>query len=259
MKLSAFLVALVALPLIASGALATTPEAYEDPGAVVRPAYRPSPSPMAAQFRQEVTLKPPPLHLPNIAALTKALAGKPRPVLERQSILSSRVIRFWNGKGKWLRATRHTKCWEVPWQRSCTVARASYRLHSSLRQKAEQRLWELDRTIQNTDNWVRAMRYAQTPFPGTIDWLEFISNRECRACWTTPGGFICNYQGSGACGPMQFMSGTFYGHADDARDYLASHGYVVDPGVWDWHNALGQALTAAYMRYTGQDACHWCL
>ena len=101
------------------------------------------------------------------------------------------------------------------------------------------------------------MRYAQRPFPGTYEWLERISGRECRACYTTTA-FICNYQGSGACGPMQFMEGTFYGHADDAKAWLDGHGFITSPSIWSWSSQLGQALTAAYMRYTGQDGCHWC-
>lgn len=262
MKLIAMLAALVALPLIAGGAVAGTSTGDIELTRIQN--YNAQFSNYQAvsttqRHKLTVSLRPAPLVLPNVRALTRALASKPKPVLERQSILSARVISFWNGKGKWIRATRHTKCWEVPWQRSCTVARASYRLHTSLRQTAERRLWELERTIQMTDNWTRAMHYAQRPFPGTLEWLSFISNRECRACFTVPGGFVCNYEGSGACGPVQFMEGTFYGHADDAKAYLAAHGYIVDPSVWDWHNPLGQALTAAYMRYTHQDGCHWCL
>ena len=164
---------------------------------------------------------------------------------------SQDVLRFFENH-KWLTAPNQEKCWDVPWQKSCRIARQLVRDHTELIARHE-------RTIPNTDNWTRAMRYAQRPFPGTLDWLTFISNRECRACFTIPGGFVCNYQGSGACGPMQFMSGTYYGHADDARAHLTSRGYITDPNVWAWRNPLGQALTAAFMRYTGIDGCHWCL
>ena len=118
--------------------------------------------------------------------------------------------------------------------------------------------WKQKFVLTHTQNWTRAMRTAQRVFPGTYGWLETISNRECRACYTTTR-FICNYQGSGACGPMQFMSGTFYGYADDAKDWLDRRGYVTAPQTWTWSSQLGQALTAAYMRYTGRDGCHWCL
>lgn len=114
------------------------------------------------------------------------------------------------------------------------------------------------RTLPHTTNWTRAMKVAQRPFPGTYGWLETISNRECRACYTT-SRFICNYQGSGACGPMQFMAGTYYGYAPAAKRWLEARGFITESRTWAWSSQLGQALTAAYMRYTGRDGCHWCL
>lgn len=192
--------------------------------------------------------------LPDITALTKQAWKADMDVLRTQQHKSATVLAFFNGKGEWLRATRHEKCWEVPWQRSCTIARASHRLHTELLRISTRRLLY---EIPVTSNWTRAMRYAQRPFPGTYGWLERTSGRECRACYTTTA-FICNYQGSGACGPLQFMEGTFYGYADDARAWLASHGFIVDPSVWTWSSQLGQALVGAYMRYTGRDGCHWC-
>lgn len=204
-----------------------------------------------------------PLNLPDIAALTKALWQADMKILPKQRWKSATVLAFFNGKGKWLRATRFEKCWEVPWQRSCTVARASYRLHSALAAVATRRLMY---EIPITQNWTRAMRLAQRAFPGTYDWLESISNRECRACYTTTA-FVCNYQGSGACGPMQFMSGTFhsyafgigYGAGPGAKAWLAARGFIVPAAAWRWQSQLGQALTAAYMKYTGRSGCHWCL
>lgn len=260
MKVIAVIVALMAIPLVASGALATIPEYSKDPGAVVRPAYRPSVEPKESQFRGEVAIRPAPLKLPNFQARTTSFLSAEKALIAPQMKKSEQVVRFFESrKHHWMLATRHAKCWGVPWQRACTAARANLRLHQALVKIGKQRIWEFQRTIENTGNWTRAMQYAQRPFPGTLDWLSFISNRECRACYTVDGGFVCNYQGSGACGPMQFMSGTFYGHADDARAWLDSHGYIVAPEVWDWHNALGQALTAAFMRYTHIDGCHWCL
>jgi hypothetical protein len=187
-----------------------------------------------------------------VAAVT-LLAGTATADAREASALqhSTHVLTFFSNHS-WLVAPNQKKCWDVPWQKSCRIGRELVHKHTD-------RIDKYERTIPNTDNWTRAMRYAQRPFPGTHGWLSFISDRECRACYTVPGGFVCNYQGSGACGPMQFMSGTFYGHADDARAHLARHGYIVSSEVWAWQNPLGQALTAAYMRYTGQDGCHWCL
>lgn len=196
-----------------------------------------------------------PLNLPDIAAMTKALWKADMKILPKQRWKSASVIAFFEGQGKWLRATRHEKCWEVPWQRSCTVARASYRLHSALAAVATRRLMS---EIPITQNWTRAMRLAQRAFPGTYGWLEAISNRECRACYTTTA-FICNYQGSGACGPMQFMRGTFYGYMGATKSYLESRGFIIPAAAWRWESQLGQALVAGFMRYTGRDGCHWCL
>lgn len=158
---------------------------------------------------------------------------------------SADVLRFFDNHS-WLVAPNQKKCWDVPWQKSCTIGRALVRKHTA-------RI-----TIPNTDNWTRAMRYSQRPFPGTYDRLNFLSNRECRACFTVSGGFVCNYQGSGACGPLQFMSDTFYGHMPEARAYVQKLGFKVSPQVWDWRNPLGQALVGGYMHYTHIDGCHWC-
>lgn len=168
-----------------------------------------------------------------------------RSVQQEQRNHSADVLRFFDNHS-WLVAPNQKKCWDVPWQKSCTIGRALVRKHTA-------RI-----TIPNTDNWTRAMRYSQRPFPGTYDRLNFLSNRECRACFTVSGGFVCNYQGSGACGPLQFMSGTFYGHMPAAREYVRKLGFRVSPQVWDWRNPLGQALVGGYMHYTHIDGCHWC-
>lgn len=196
----------------------------------------------------------PHLKLPNVAALTKKAWKVDLSLLSKQQHKSATVIAFFNGDGKWLRATRHEKCWEVPWQRSCTIARASHRLHTELLRISTRRLLY---EIPMTSNWTRAMRYAQRPFPGTYDFLEFTSNRECRACYTTTR-FVCNTEGSGACGPLQFMESTFYSNMPNARAWLKSHGFIIPASAWTWSSQLGQALTGAYMKYTDQEGCHWC-
>ena len=197
------------------------------------------------------------LVLPNVAALTAKAWTVELDVLKGQQVKSATVVAFFENRGKWLLATRHDKCWGVPWQRSCTIARATHRLHTELLRISTRRL--LYEITSVDGNWTRAMRFAQRPFPGTYDWLESISNRECRACYTPSAVFTCNYQGSGACGPMQFKAGTFYGHADDAEAWMKRNGFIVPEGTWEWQNPLGQALTAAFMRYTHIDGCHWCL
>lgn len=169
-------------------------------------------------------------------------------------------VRFYRGKyDHWRRELGYTLAPRLEGAMNCERLRQRVRYWRTAAKINRVAAKTEARTLQNTGNWVRAMRHAQRPFPGTHDWLRFISNRECRACWTTPGAFVCNYQGSGACGPMQFMASTFYAYADDARRAVARRGYLVAAAVWDWRNPLGQALTAAYMRFTGRDGCHWCL
>lgn len=210
-----------------------------------------SPSARDPSTRVTAATKLAPLNLPNIAALARAAWKADRSTLREQLRSSTSTIRFWHGRGQWLRAPRHAKCWDVPWQRSCTVARASLRLHSTLAAIAQTRLLS---ELPLTNDWRTAVRLTQRVFPGTESWLLFISHREGGY-----GGFVMNHQGSGAGGWMQFMAGTFYGYVDAARASVASRGFVVDPGIWEWTNPMGQALTAGYMRYTGRDGCHWCL
>jgi hypothetical protein len=123
-----------------------------------------------------------------------------------------------------------------------------------------QRDYRIMRTIQQryeipyTNDWRISVRLAQRIYPGTESWLLFISDRE--GGW---GPFVMNHQGSGAGGWLQFMSSTFYAYVDDARADAARRGFTVPSSVWTWTHPLGQALTGAYMRYTGRDGCHWCL
>jgi hypothetical protein len=109
-------------------------------------------------------------------------------------------------------------------------------------------------TIPYTNDWRTSVNLAQRIYPGTQSWLLYISDRE--GGW---GPFVMNHQGSGAGGWLQFMSSTFYAYVDSARKDVAKRGYKVPDSVWTWTHPLGQALTGAYMRYTGRDGCHWCL
>lgn len=165
---------------------------------------------------------------------------------------SESVVRFFtNPNHSWLLATRKDKCWEVPWQRSCLIARKLVVVHRTRTIELRRLMF---RTIPTTNDWRTAVRVTQRVFPGTESWLLYISDRE--GGW---GPFVMNHQGSGAGGWMQFLASTFYGYNDAARQAVAARGFDVDPAVFEWHNPLGQALTAGYMRYTGRDGCHWCL
>lgn len=110
------------------------------------------------------------------------------------------------------------------------------------------------RTIPTTNDWRTAVALAQRVYPGTADWLLYISRRE-----GGHGGFVMNHQGSGAGGWMQFMASTYYAHDQDAYADVARRGFIVDQSTNAWTHPLGQAIVAGYMRFTHQDGCHWCL
>ena len=154
-------------------------------GALVAAALAQPPKPSKEQYktavRQEVKefhrqqKKLAPLKLPNISLLVSKAWKADREVLGRQLTSSRNVISFWNGKGRWIRAPRAEKCWDVPWQRSCTIARASLRLHTALAKVAETRL---TRELPMTNDWRTAVRLVQRIYPGTEGWMLSISDRE---------------------------------------------------------------------------------
>jgi hypothetical protein len=216
---------------------------------------------------------PPKLVLPDIRALTAKAMKAERSLLVEQRRKSATVLAFWNGKGKWLRATRHEKCWEVPWQRSCTVARASYRLHSALGQGVTRRLlYELPLT----NDWQTAVRVAQRVYPGTSSWMLSISDREGGwSAWVWYGGRTWNgyhvgddFLGADTVGGwMQFRFSTFAPYYRGMVKDLKARGYTLPPfpnrggpAIYQpWLDPLGQALTAGYMKYYDKEGCHWCL
>lgn len=230
------------------------------------------------QFKKQVVLKKeklPPLHLPNISALTAAAWKADRTTLNKQLTSSENVISFWNGKGRWIRAPRVAKCSDVPWQRSCTVARASLRLHTALAKVAETRL---TRELPMTNDWRTAVRLVQRVYPGTEDWMLYISHREGGyGAWVWYGGshwhgyHIGNdFLGADTVGGwMQFRYSTFAPYWRAAQADLKRRGIIVPdfkmppeggPTQYAaWLSPLGQALTAGFMKYYGKEGCHWCL
>lgn len=225
----------------------------------------------------------PRLVLPDIAALTKEAMQMDRSLLGKQRWKSATVLAFYkNHKHRWLLAPNKTKCWEVPWQRSCTIARASVRLHTALAQVATRRLlYELPLT----NDWLTAVRIAQRAYPGTEPILRSLSDREggwgrwvwySGACSNSPclwrGYHVGGDNVSGADtvgGWMQFRYSTFAPYWRQAQADLKRRGFLL-PEIpmppeggpiryAGWLSPLGQALTAGYMHYYGKAGCHWCL
>lgn len=111
-----------------------------------------------------------------------------------------------------------------------------------------------ERTIPASGDWRTSVALVQRAYPGTADWLLYISRRE-----GGHGGFVMNHAGSGAGGWMQFMSSTYYAYNDRAYADIRARGFIVDESTNSWTHPMGQAITAGYMRYVGLDGCHWCL
>ena len=215
-----------------------------------------------------------PLVLPNIQREVRKLQAADRTVAVKQAVASARVLRFWRNH-RWVLAPRHEKCWEVPWQRSCTIARASQRLHAALAAKAT---YLVDHEIPLINDWRTAVHWVQRIYPGTESWMLYISDREGGwGPWVWYGGRTWtgyhvgdDFLGMDTVGGwMQFRYSTFAPYWRGAQKDLRSRGFVIPdipmppqggPSEYSaWLSPLGQALTAGYMRYTGRDGCHWCL
>lgn len=213
------------------------------------------------------------LVLPDMEGRLRALREAPRSTLSRSLASSKGAITYWEGRGKWMRAPLKEKCWQVPWQRQCTIARAKYRMNLAIASLAEKRLkYELP----NTNDWRTAVSIAQRVYPGTASWMLYISHREGGyGPWVWYGGshwhgyHIGNdFLGADTVGGwMQFRFSTFAPYWRGMIKDLRARGYILPPipnyggpseyQPWLW--PLGQALTAGYMKYYGKEGCHWCL
>lgn len=210
----------------------------------------------------------PKLVLPNIPLMVSKLRHADRAILAKQFRKSGQVLAFFDRKDvRWVLAPRHEKCWEVPWQRSCTSARAVVRLHAKLHVLAEERLlYELP----NTNDWNTAIHIVQRVYPNTAEWLWNCSDAEGgHGDFVVYGGgpyypgaeYDHTWWGPMVGGWMQYMWGTFKGHYRHALDDLKSRGFHVElPAVDDvsaWLNPLAQALAAGWARSNGEDGPHW--
>lgn len=201
-------------------------------------------------------VKEKPIKLPNIKAETRTLLRASRHTAQQQYKKSSQVVRFWENKGRWIRAPRKEKCWQVPWQRSCRLARASYKLHLTLMTTAKRKL---DRELPETNDWRTAVRIAQRAYPGTESWLL-----SCSATEGSWGKWVPNREGSGVGGWMQMYPSTFstmmHGYYlpragrwfPGAWKDLQQRGFIVPKSADSWYSPLGQALASAYGMLNGR-------
>jgi hypothetical protein len=185
---------------------------------------------------------------------------------------SNHVLTFF-ANHSWLQAPFKESCSEVPWTRSCRIARELVRDHTWQRKHLRHLLWV---TLPSTNDWQTAVRIVQRLYPGTESWMLAISDREGGwSSWVWYGGRPWtgyhvgdDFLGMDTVGGwMQFRYSTFAPYWRGALKDLRARGFVLPefpdrggPAEYQpWLDPLGQALTAGYMRYYGKDGCHWCL
>lgn len=138
-------------------------------------------------------------------------------------------------------------------------------------------------TIPSYRDWQTSIAWVQRIFPGTLDWLQRISNREggrgpwvwySGACSSSPclwhGYHVGGDNVSGADtvgGWLQFRYSTFAPYWRQAYEWLQANGWFVpeftmpppggDTKYAAWLSPMGQALTGGYMRFFGKDCPHW--
>lgn len=243
-------------------------------------------SPAASSHQIETKQKPrtekakAPLRLPILRAEARSMWKVERSELRDYLTKSRHTLTFWRQRGLWLRATRTAKCAQVPWQRSCTIARANYKLHRLREQIALRRLqWELP----NTNDWMTAVRIVQAPYPGTSGFLTRTSDDEgSRGPWVWYSGSCgdppCLWRGFHIGGSpdvvggwVQYRYSTFIGHWHAVVKDLAQRGYLLPDLGWarpyvvsgigigygPWLSPLGQALAAGWACYHDKTGNHW--
>lgn len=141
------------------------------------------------------------------------------------------------------------------------------------------------RMIPSTNDWITAVNVAQRYYPGTKDRILFLSGREGgNGPWVWYAGSCgdppCLWRGyhvggdnvSGADtvgGWVQFRWSTFWPHWLETEANLRHRGFIIPEMKMPpaggpvkyapWLSPLGQALTVAYMHWSGTAGCHWCI
>ncbi len=95
--------------------------------------------------------------------------------------------------------------------------------------------------------WLRAVREAQGPFPGTEAWLL-----SCSASEGGHGRWVPNSQGSGVGGWLQMFPSTFWRMFSAAKVDAERRGYRVPSSAASWYSPIGQALGGAWAIRNGR-------
>lgn len=107
--------------------------------------------------------------------------------------------------------------------------------------------WILEqKTLEEQDTWIAAIREVQAAYPDTYDWLASCSASEGAGRSLSINYFQMNHQGSGAGGWMQFMESTFWRHFGAAKTEVEARGFIVPESAARWDSRIGQALAGAW-------------
>lgn len=177
------------------------------------------------------------LVLPDIGAAIGQARTMARESLRPRLHKATTALTFFDNR-RWMRAPAQPKCWHVPWQRVCTIARHAVRLNQAVVQVAE---WRLEHELATTNDWRTAVRITQGPYPGTDGWLL-----SCSASEGSWGEWVPNREGSGVGGWMQMFPSTFWRMYNAAVADLRSRGFVIPESSASWYSPLGQALASAW-------------
>ncbi len=101
--------------------------------------------------------------------------------------------------------------------------------------------------VPGNSAWLRAVREAQGPFPGTEAWLL-----SCSASEGGHGRWVPNSQGSGVGGWMQMFPSTFWRMFSAAKVDAERRGYRVPSSAASWYSPIGQALGGAWAIQNGR-------
>lgn len=112
---------------------------------------------------------------------------------------------------------------------------------------------QTSKKLQQTNDWLTAVRVVQVAYPGSSWWLTSCSASEGgHGEWVWNGGYpLSQYpskpsRSSGAGGWGQYMEGTFWTDYRAAVADLRQRGFKIPPGSSSWYSPLGQAIAMGW-------------
>lgn len=131
-----------------------------------------------------------------LSTVAEASAAQNEIVIQRKITHSHHVIAFFQKHG-WMRASHKSSCIQVPWRKTCKIARRTYKRHMVRLPKLRELL------VPVGEAEIRAYLYAVLP-DDEANCLARIIEPETGGTWSPT---IWNGQGSGAYGLPQALPG----------------------------------------------------